>query len=226
MQFCLQTLLLAATMDAKSTRLLKALNGGEHKNDLEDFLLDFINSDGGSDLELSESDGSDCEDEDHGVVFDQISNSLCSHSEDDDDDDDESGGKAAPGGVHVGIASLLELPEVNNIAVETDRKAELEKIMSFDCKCERRCKENAERPHVSCSQQIQPEVIWETRIGMAGLTREQQDMVIMGTIKTCMNDSEMTQSSKKINKKRTFTRSTWTINTVVVCRAAFCFIYG
>ena len=103
----------------------------------------------------------------------------------------------APGGVQVGIASLLELPEVNYIAVETDRPAELEKIRNFDCKCERRSKENAERPHVSCSQQIDPDVIWETRTGMAGLTREQQDMVIMGIIKTCMNDSEMTQQENK-----------------------------
>ena len=123
-------------MASDSTRLLKALNGGkENKNDLEGFLLDFINGDGGSDLELSESDESDCEDEDHGVVFDQINNSLCSHNE--DDDDDESGGKAAPGGGQVGIALLLELPEVNYIAVETDRPAELEKIRNFDCKCER-----------------------------------------------------------------------------------------
>ena len=86
-------------------------------------------------------------------------------------------------GVHVGIASLLELPEINNAAVETDRPAELEKIRNFDCNCERQSKDNAERPPVFCSQQIDPDVIWHGWM-------------------------------------------TWMVNTTVVCRATFCFVYG
>ena len=209
-------------MASSTTRLVQALNGGTDGSILESFLLDFIH--GGSDSELT--DESDSEDEDHGIVFDKINSSLCP----DDDDDDESGGTAGPGGVQVGIASLLLLPEVNNVAVDSERPAEMEKIRNFDCKCQKksqkRSKENIEPQHVSCSKQLDADVIWETRTDMASLTKDQRDMVLMGIIKTCMNDSEMTQSTKQINTKRKINRSTYMVNATVVCRATFCFVYG
>lgn len=206
---------------ANTSRLVKALNNGGTAQDsiLEGFLLDFIH--GGSDSDIELTDGSDSEDDDHGIVFDQINSGVCS-----DDEDDESGGTAGPGGVQVGIAPLLLLPQVNNIAVDTDRPTEMEKIRNFDCKCGKRSKENKERPHVSCSQQLDADMIWESRMDMAALSKDHKDMFLLGIIKTCMNDSEMTQSTKKVNTKRKINRSTYMVNAVVVCRATFCFVYG
>ena len=200
----------------ESARVLGALNGGSEGALLEGFILDIIH--GGSDSELELTDETD--DDGDGVVFDKINSSLCC------EEDEESGGTAGPGGVQVGIASLLCLPEVNSVAVDTDRSAEMEKIINFDCGCQQRAKENAEQPRVSCSKRLNPDFIWETRTDMAALTREQKDLVILTCIKTCMNDSEMTQSTKKVNKKRKFNRSTYMVNGIVVCRGTFCFVYG
>ena len=212
---------MATNSESDSARLLYALNGGTQDSLLEGFLLDFIHG-GDSDFAITdESDSDDNGEEDHGIVFDEINSSLCS-----DNEDDESGGNAGPGGVQVGIASLLQLPEVNNVTVDIDRSAEMQKIKNFDCKCKKKSKENVDRLHVSCSQQLDPDVIWETRMDMAALSKDQKDMVILGIIKTCMNDSEITQSTKRVNVKRKFSRSTYMVNAIVVCRATFCFVYG
>ena len=204
-------------------RLLYGLNGGtlqdKDKDLLQGFLLDFIHGDGDSDLDLT--DESDEEEDDHGIIFDKINSSACS-----DNDDDETGGTAGPGGVQVGIASLLASAEINNLAIDPDRPAEMEKILNFDCKCQKRSKGSVDRPHVSCSQQLDPDVIWQTRMEMGALSKDQKDLVILGFIKACMNSSEMTQSTKKVNNKRKINRTMYMTDAIVVCRATFCFVFG
>ena len=163
--------------------------------------MDFMHSD--PDI-LSESDESDEEDEDD-MVFDQINcdTSACF----DNNADDESGGNAPPGGVNVDITALLKLPEVNHVAVDSDRPAEMQKIRNFHCGCQEGRKENSDIQPLSCSQRLDPDMICDTRMEMAALSKEQKDMVVMGIIKTCMNDSEMTQRAKQINGKRKINRS-------------------
>ena len=200
-----------------TTRLVNALNGGTANNSiLEEFILDFFN-DGSvvSDESDEDSDGDDTE-------FDPIQNSYSS------DNEDETGGTAAPGGVQLSIAPLLpeQLAGLNDVVVECDRPAEMDKIRSFDCKCNERRKENSGHKPVSCSQKLDADMIYQNRIEIQALTKDERDMFMLGVIKTCMNDSEMTQSSKQVNKKRKIIRSTYMINTVVVCRATFCFVHG
>ena len=206
-----------------ASRLVQGLNAGAEDSILEGFILDFIH--GGSDSEWLSDESDDDEDEDGGTVFDHVNTSLCSES--DNNQDDESGGNAGPGGIQVGIVdSLLRSEEVTNVAVASDRTAEMLKIKNFECKCQENRKENSLLPSVSCSQKLDPEMICDTRMETAALTREQRDMFLLGIIKTCMNDSEMTQSTKQLNGKRKFIRSTYMVNTTVVCRATFLFVYG
>ena len=42
-------------------------------------------------------------------------------------------------------------------------------------------------------------MIYNARMDMAELTKEQRDMVLLGIIKTITNDSKMAQRSKKVN---------------------------
>ena len=208
-----------------SSRLVQGLNAGAEKSILEEFLLAFIHD--GSDSEwVSDQDEDDDDDDDGGIVFDQVNTSLCSES-DNNNQGDESGGNAGPGGVQLGfVDSLVTSEEVTNVAPASDRTEEMTKIRNFDCKCKEYRKENSQLQPVSCSKKLDPEMICDTRMETAALTREQRDMFLLGIIKTCMNDSEMTQSTKQLNGKRKFIRSTYMVNTTVVCRATFLFVYG
>ena len=142
-------------MDTDTARLLNALNGGTTDGRiLESFLLDFINGD----TVVSDEDSGDSEDD---IVIDEI-NSSCS-----DNEDDESGGTAAPGGVQVGIEKLLVLPEITDVAVDTDEAAEMEKINNFDCKCHDRLKENSAHQPLSCSKKLDAVMMYNTRMDMA-----------------------------------------------------------
>ena len=124
------------------------------------------------------------------------------------------------------LDSCMEFDETNSSLCSEPSPAEMEKIINFDCKCQRKQKENSERQPGSCSQKLDPDVIWETRRDMAALSRDHRDLVLLGIIKTCMNDSDMTRSTKKVNTKRQISRSTYMVNAVVVCRPTFCFVYG
>ena len=209
-------------MDTNTTaRLVNALNGRTADSSiLEGFILDFFND--GSNVVSDESDGDSDGDD---TEFDPIHSSVCS---DNDEDDDESGGTAGPGGIQVGIAPLLpeQLPELNDVAVESDLPTEMAKIRSFDCKCHERRKENSEHKPESCSKKLKEDMIYQSRMEMHALTKDERDMFLLGVIKTCMNDSEMTQCSNQVNTKRKINRSTYMINAMVVCRATFCFVYG
>ena len=117
----------------------------------------------------------------------------------------------------------------SGLASEPAAAAEMAKIRNFDCKCQRKRhnKENSGQQtsfNASCSQNLDPAVIMETRREMAALPRDHRDMVLLAIITTCMNDSEMTRCTKKVERR--FDRSTYKVNSVVVCRDTLCFVYG
>ena len=208
---------------SKSSRLVQGLNAGAEKTILEEFLLAFM--DDGNESEWLSDESSDDDDEGGagGIVFDQVKN-LCSES---DNNKEESGGNAGPGGIQFGIVdSLLRSEEVGCVAAASDRTEEMLKIRNFDCKCQARRKENSEQPPVSCSKKLKPELIFDRRMETAALTREQRDLFLLGIIQACVNDSELTQRPKNRNTTRKFTRSTYTVNSIVICRATFLFVYG
>ena len=148
---------------------------------------------------------------------DELPRSSASHTEAEEDDEDEDDPVVM---VNIG-EDLLDSIDSGN-GVSSEETVEKERIENYICSS--RCSlYNGQH----CYQSLDKMQVRDMRLNMQALTDYDKDLILIGKVSTCMNQSEMTASTKRKGQKvREHQRTTYHVEGQRVCRETFKFVHG